>query len=161
MMAERLGPAVRTAFGALCLVALGACGASSDGQGRTPTVGSPAASSSPSPDPKSGPLAGVWKVTFGADDSVGSGGWTLTFRDGKVTLTNGEGDTGPGTLPFTLLPGNQIRFPADRGCPGQEKGPGGLYEFAVSGSTLTFTEVGQSDTCRDHAATLTTKPWTR
>jgi hypothetical protein len=30
MMAERLGSAVRTAFGALCLVALGACGASSD-----------------------------------------------------------------------------------------------------------------------------------
>jgi hypothetical protein len=63
--------------------------------------------------------------------------------------------------------GNPIEVSADRivlapdpECPTQEGSPAkGTYEWQLTETTLTLTEV--SDTCRDRAFVLTSKPWSR
>jgi hypothetical protein len=55
---------------------------------------------------------------------------------------------------------NRIVFAPDLECPTQEGSPGkGTYEWRLTDDTLTLTEV--SDTCRDRAFVLTSKPWSR
>jgi hypothetical protein len=55
---------------------------------------------------------------------------------------------------------NRIVFAPDPECPTQEGSPDkGTYEWRLTDDTLTLTEV--SDTCRDRAFVLTSKPWSR
>ena len=55
---------------------------------------------------------------------------------------------------------DRIVFAPDPECPTQEGSPGkGTYEWRLTGDTLTITDV--SDSCRDRAFVLTSKPWSR
>jgi hypothetical protein len=55
---------------------------------------------------------------------------------------------------------DRIVFAPDPECPTQEGSPAeGTYEWRLTENTLTITEV--SDSCRDRAFVLTSKPWSR
>ena len=55
---------------------------------------------------------------------------------------------------------DRIVFAADPECPTQEGQPDeGTYEWQLAQNKLTITEV--SDSCRDRAFVLTSKPWTK
>jgi hypothetical protein len=152
---------------AIVTLAVLATGCSSDSQGNSgaavePTpLPSTSASLSNSPNSSVGPLSGDWTTDITAADGVGPGRWRLRFRGGSVELINPSGDAGPGATPFFLLPGKRIRFAPDPSCPGQTRVTAGVYSYDFSAEKLTFTEVGHTDSCRDHAKVLTSHPWGR
>jgi hypothetical protein len=70
-----------------------------------------------------------------------------------------QGPSFPAGNPIELS-NDRIVFAPDPECPTQEGTPGkGIYEWQLSGETLTLTEV--EETCRDRAFVLISNPWSK
>lgn len=99
------------------------------------------------------------------DHKTASGRWHLVFSAKNVNLTNPkQAPAAAGILEtstHSALTQGRMRFTADPKCPNQTKPTQGMYTYQVSGSRLTVSEVGHSDSCSLRAKALTTRPWVK
>ncbi len=138
----------------LLVAALAGCGGGDDEQ---------VSAEQPSATPDS--LIGTYTTTLGPsgpelDEPNPPGTWELLITsETEAFFQPPEGPSFPIGNPIELSEG-LILLAADPECPTQAGTPGaGTYEWRLDGSTLTFTDVG--DTCRDRSFVLTSKPWSR
>jgi hypothetical protein len=105
-------------------------------------------------------LIGTYATTIPeGQENAPPGDWQLMVTADGIGYRHPDGHTfSPGTV--VAVTADEITFAADPACPGQTAPTEGRYSWAITGTTLTFTEV-EPDSCLDRAGTLTTAPWTR
>jgi hypothetical protein len=90
------------------------------------------------------------------------GKWHLVFQARNVNLTNPQGaPAAAGLILGSRRSSGRMRFGADPKCPDQSKATTGLYDYRISGSRLTVTELNHSDSCSLRVKALTGASWTK
>lgn len=154
--ADRLLLLVVAAAAAAVLAGCGGGGGSKE-----PTATSSSAPARTGPDA----LIGNYTTTLGPSgpelkEPNPPGRWELLITsETEAIFQPPEGPSFPVGNPIELS-SDRIVFAPDPECPTQEGTPGnGIYEWRLSGKTLTLTEV--KETCRDRAFVLTSNPWSK